>query len=372
MISIIIPVYREVENIPCIAEQINHVLSTSNINYEIIFVDDNSCDGTDQACEKLKKALPVRLITRTKDKGLSQAVIEGFFHARGNIFIVMDCDLSHPPSSIVDMVEILKAKGADLVIGSRYVTGGSIDKTWSLFRHFNSKAATLLALPLVKINDPMSGFFALRAENLPDIKALSPVGYKINLELIVKGKFKHIIELPIHFSERIYGKSKMGFKEQFLYLRHLISLYHHSYPIFIKFFLFSSVGATGFLIDVNLYLLFQKVFSMEHIIARALSFWPAVSWNWLLNRTVTFKDRAKKPKLSQWLKFCISSAVGFSVNWGVYYLLTENIVFFQKNLMAAFITGVLSAALFNYLLSYYYIFSFFKTRFSAVSTQTKK
>jgi len=248
LISIIIPVYKEVENIFHVSHKINEVLDNARIEYEIIFVDDNSCDGTSQLCQKLSKQLPVKLIIRKQDKSLSYSVIEGLGHAQGDILVVMDADLSHPPSAILEMKNLLESKKADLVVGSRYVKGGSIDKEWSLCRHLNSYIATVLALPLAKIKDPMSGFFALRCNDLPDIKILSPIGYKICLEIIVKGKFKRIKEVPIHFSDRKFGESKLRFEEQLFYLVHVFCLYQFLYPKIIKFVLFTAAGFTGFLV----------------------------------------------------------------------------------------------------------------------------
>lgn len=248
MISIIIPVYKEVENIFHVSRKIHEVLGNARIEYEIIFVDDNSCDGTSQLCQKLSKQLPVKLIIRKQDKSLSYSVIEGLAHAQGDILVVMDADLSHPPSAILEMKNLLESKKADFVVGSRYVKGGSIDKRWSLFRYVNSYMATVLALPLAKIKDPMSGFFALRCNDLPDMEILSPIGYKICLEIIVKGKFKKIKEVPIHFSDRKFGESKLGFEEQLSYLVHVFCLYQFLYPKTTKFILFTAVGFSGFLV----------------------------------------------------------------------------------------------------------------------------
>ncbi len=356
LISIVIPVYKEAENISHTTVKIDEVLKTANITYEIIFVDDNSCDGTVEICRDLSKKYNIKLIVRTKDKGLANSVIEGLDNAGGDILVVMDADLSHPPSAIVKMKSILENGMADFVVGSRYAKGGSVDEQWSLFRRFNSFAATLPALLLVKIKDPMSGFFALRRENLPDLSSLSPIGYKIGLEIMVKGGFKTITEVGIHFSDRQYGQSKLNFKEQLSYLVHIIRLYQFSFPSVLKFFLFAIVGFSGFLIDISFYFGLQKIFNAPHVLARAVSFWPAVTWNWAMHRRITFNERPKTARHFQWMKFSLSSLISFILNWGVYTILSKKILFFQTHLFFAFITGIASAAAFNFAFSNYFVF----------------
>jgi dolichol-phosphate mannosyltransferase len=151
----------------------------------------------------------------------------------------MDADLSHPPSAIPEMVGLLTSKAADFTIGSRYTKGGTIDQSWSFFRRLNSILATLPAFFLTRIKDPMSGFFACRKKELPDFKLLDPIGYKIGLEILVKGSFNQVKEIPIHFSDRQFGQSKLSLKEQFKYLVHLLRLYQFSHPKSTKLVLYA-------------------------------------------------------------------------------------------------------------------------------------
>ncbi len=226
LVSIVIPVYREVENIKHVVQSIYKSL-VGIIDYEIIFVDDNSADGSLQECLELSKMHPVQMIVRTDKRGLSSAVIDGINLAKGEYIVVMDGDLSHPASSIPSMVKKLSSNEADFVLGSRYVSGGNIDKNWSIFRYLSSRLATLLALPLVSVRDPMSGFFSFKRESMIDSNLLSPIGYKIGLEIMIKYNFKKIIEEPIVFTDRVYGESKFGLREQMNYLRHILRLYKY-------------------------------------------------------------------------------------------------------------------------------------------------
>jgi len=340
-VSVVIPTYKEVKNIPLIAKAINEVMSARKIDYEIIFVDDNSDDGSEAAVEDLALTIPVRIIVRKDERGLSTAVIHGIEQAVGEFVVVMDADLSHPADRLPEMISKLESGTNDFVVGSRYTKGGSLDKSWGFFRRFNSLVATWLALPLARISDPMSGFFALRRSTMPKSYRLSPIGYKIGLELLVKGEFKNPGEVAIHFMDRQFGESKLSWQEQIKYLRHLRRLYQYRYPFFSEFLQFSFVGATGFLIDLSLYLLFQSLFGIQHIFARGLSFWGAASWNWMWNRLLTFSNRKKTRKRIQWPAFVLTSLVGFIFNWGTYVVLTKYVPYFQSHYIAALMAGVL-------------------------------
>jgi dolichol-phosphate mannosyltransferase len=167
----------------------------------------------------------VRIVVRKGERGLATAVIHGIEASSGDIVVVMDADLSHPPSAIPTMLERLRRGDSDFVLGSRYVEGGSIHDDWSLFRRLNSVIPSLLARPLCPLKDPMSGFFAFRRADMPDAARLSPVGYKIALEIYVKGYFNNPSEVPIHFADRQHGESKLSLKEQLNFIRHLGRLY---------------------------------------------------------------------------------------------------------------------------------------------------
>jgi len=266
MISIIIPVYKEAQNISAISAAVNNVLSNAGFKHEIIIVDDNSCDGTEKLCASLMKTLPLKLIIRKKNKGLSASVIKGINNAAYDIIVVMDADHSHPPSALPQMINTLLKNKADFVIGSRYIKGGTIDKNWSAFRKLTSKTAALLVKPITKIKDPMSGYFCFYKKDMPNKKILNPIGYKICLEIITKGNFTNIKEIPIHFTDRSKGKSKFGLKEQFNFILHLIRLYIFLYPKPAQFITFAAIGATGFLLDLSVYAGLQKLLNIIAII----------------------------------------------------------------------------------------------------------
>ena len=348
-LSVVIPTFREVRNLEAVAQSIEAALHDRRWAYEIIFVDDASQDGSEALAAKLADKLPVRMIVRHGEKGLSTAVLRGIHEARGEFVVVMDADLSHPAERIPDMLALLENGTRDFVVGSRYVTGGSLDPSWTWLRLLNSKVATWLALPLARIHDPMSGFFALRRADMPEAHLLSPIGYKIGLELLVKGGFKNPGEVPIHFADRVHGESKLTWKEQVRYLRHLRRLYQFRFPFLAEFTQFGIVGGSGFAVDVALYLGLQALTGMGHFAARALSFWGAASWNWAWNRVLTFSNRQKTAMLVQWPSFLLTSLLGFATNVGSYYVLTHYVPYFEAHKILALVVGVLLGFGFNFL-----------------------
>lgn len=229
-VSIVVPTYKEAANLRSLTERIAAAMGPTAKAYEIVIVDDDSRDGTiDAVAELARGGLPVRLITRTTERGLSSAVVEGFRQARGDLFVCMDADLSHPPEALPRLVEAIERDGAEFVIGSRYVEGGGTEADWGAFRWLNSKVATLMARPFTTALDPMAGFFALPRAVFERADALSPIGYKIGLELIVKCDCKDVREVPIQFADRKVGESKLSFKEQLNYLKHLQRLADYEY-----------------------------------------------------------------------------------------------------------------------------------------------
>ena len=348
------PTFREAANIPRLAERIHAALSETPITWELLLVDDNSEDGSEAVVAQLAHRLPVRMVTRRQPpRDLSLSVIEGIRLCRFDRLVVMDADLSHPPERIADLLAALDAD-CDMVVGSRYAPGGVIDQTWSRWRMLNSRLATSLALPLVSCSDPMAGFFATDRRALPDLQTLQPIGYKIALELMVRGKLR-VKELPIDFRDRSLGSSKMNWRQQLNFMRHLYRLYRYKFGGPARLLCFVLVGTSGLVIDVAVYLGLQWI-GLEHRLARFLSFWPAVTWNWRLNRSFTFGERHREPHVRQWGKFVASSLVGFSVNVGGYAILTSLVDFFASHRLLALLLGVVLATLVNFLLANFFVY----------------
>jgi dolichol-phosphate mannosyltransferase len=217
-LTVVVPTYNESQNLPELVARILSAVPSA----EIVVIDDNSPDGTAEVAAALGRTLPVRMVCRTSERGLSTAVLRGFEEARTDVCVVLDADLSHPPEAIPKLVEALE-NGAEVAVGSRYVKGGSID-AWPLWRRICSGSGTLLARPLTSVRDPMSGFFATR-KSLVEGAALQPRGFKILLELLARTGTKKVAEIPIRFEDRAAGASKFGAKERREFLKQVCSLY---------------------------------------------------------------------------------------------------------------------------------------------------
>ncbi len=207
-VSIIVPTLNESENVgPLVAK----ILETAIPLHEILFVDGNSTDSTAAVIQSLSSHRPTRLIVQAADApGLAAAIMTGVSAAQGDVVVVMDSDLSHPPERIKDLLDPILAGTADLVIGSRYVPGGSTPG-WPLWRRIMSRTASILAYPLTGVRDSMCGFFAISRSQL--LKIAPPTsGFKILFETIVHGGSNlRVKEIPISFRDRAHGRSKMSF-----------------------------------------------------------------------------------------------------------------------------------------------------------------
>ncbi len=220
MLSIIIPTYNEADSLPLLCEQLAATLQPDT--YELLVIDDDSPDQTWRIAEELKAQYPLRVLRRENTRGLSSAVVDGFRLAEGELIAVIDADLSHPPELLPSLLEQMK-DNIDLVIASRLVDGGGVDH-WPWYRRLLSWGGRMLARPLTEVKDIMSGYFLVRREVIQNA-TLVPRGYKILLEILVKGNIGQLVEVPYRFKSRELGASKMTLETHLSYLRQLAHLY---------------------------------------------------------------------------------------------------------------------------------------------------
>jgi len=222
MISIIVPTYNEAKNITDLVVRIKNSLPGK---YEIIVVDDGSPDGTGRVAEDLAREYPIKVIHREGKMGLASAVLDGFKIASGDLLGVIDSDLSHPPEIIPLLLKEMEKQNADIIIASRFAKGGGTDN-WPKIRLFATNVAMLSVRLLTSVKDPMSGFFIFKKSVIEDTK-LIPRGFKILLEILVKGHYTKAIEFPFVFKDRIHGKSKIDLKVYTEFTAQLIDLYFY-------------------------------------------------------------------------------------------------------------------------------------------------
>ena len=223
-LALVIPTLCEAGNIGGLLDHVRSVLDPLEIPYEILVVDDDSRDGTGEVVSAIALEDPrVRLLVRKGERGLSGAVLYGWQRTDAAILGVMDADLQHPP----ELLPQLLSAGRDLVIGSRYTPGGGLGE-WNPARKFISAAAVWVTWPIqragIRAKDPMSGFFLVRRHCLEQVM-FQPTGFKLLLDVLVRGRIQSIEEVPFIFGQRYRGASKANFKVAWEYARLLARLY---------------------------------------------------------------------------------------------------------------------------------------------------
>jgi dolichol-phosphate mannosyltransferase len=223
--TVVIPTLNEAETIAKMIINIDAILKKESLNGQILVVDDNSTDNTIFIVNDIKLTHPnVNILVRRSNHGLSHSLIDGFNAAGKNsdIFIKIDADGQHPVEKIPELFRKIR-DGNDIVIGSRYIKGGGI-KNWSFLRRVISWGATGMArLFFPQITDPVSGFFAVRKDVVQNAP-LKPKGYKILLEILMKGNWNTVAEIPFIFGPRESGESKLKRQIIIEYLEQLLDL----------------------------------------------------------------------------------------------------------------------------------------------------
>jgi dolichol-phosphate mannosyltransferase len=321
-LSLILPTFNESGNISEIVRILSDLLDPAWAGrYELIVVDDNSPDRTWKIALELTNQYPqLKVLHRETEKGLSTAVIRGWQVAQGEILGVIDADLQHPPEILLQLLAEME-RGADLAIASRHVEGGGVSE-WSMIRRFLSRGAQMLGLVILpevinRLSDPMSGFFMVRRSAIAGV-TLSPVGYKILIEVAARGKIRWIGEVGYVFRERQTGESKVTWKQYLEYLQHLIRLRLSLSSRFIQFCL---VGLTGLVVDMGfLFLLSDPTMlawplTRSKIIASELAIINNFLWNdlWTFG-DITRRQPSKKQQLKRFIKFNLICLAGLVLN----------------------------------------------------------
>ena len=223
LLSIVVPTYNERERLPDLVSAIFAAYRADGLDGELIIVDDNSPDGTGTLADELASRHRIRVIHRAGKLGLGTAVIEGFTASAAPIVGVIDADLSHPPHLLPRMRALMQQTRADVVVASRYIPGGGT-RGWPLVRLLMSRLACVMARGLTPVRDATSGFFLIRRDLARGVR-ISAGGFKICLELLVRGQPGSVVEVPYTFEGRTAGESKMNWKEAAGYLVQLRDLH---------------------------------------------------------------------------------------------------------------------------------------------------
>jgi dolichol-phosphate mannosyltransferase len=323
-LSIVLPTFNEAANIVAVLEQLMaHLDSVPGLHYEIIVVDDDSPDRTWEKAGQVGEIFPqVLVVRRQTERGLSTAVIRGWQVARGRVLGVMDADLQHPPE-VTEKLWSEITRGADLAIASRHVEGGGVSD-WSLARRIISRCAQLIGLAILpevtaRVSDPMSGYFMISRAAIAG-RQLNPLGYKILIEVLSRGKVRWISEVPYVFRERVEGSSKVTNRIYLEYFQHLLRIRLYLLKSS-SFFRFCVVGMSGVAIDMALLYLLSDPSTLHWGLTRSkiLASEAALINNFIWNDLWTFAEISRHQnqwgqRLKRFLKFNAICAFGLLLN----------------------------------------------------------
>ena len=310
-VSVVLPTYNESASLPVLVPRIVAALANAQLRGEIVVVDDASPDRTADVAEELARRFPVRVLERKHERGLGTAVIAGFKMSRAEVCVVMDADGSHPIDALPEMVRLILADKAEIVVGSRHVEGGG-STDWPLFSQLKSRFAASLAIGLSGMTDPTTGYMAVR-RTLLDKLALDPVGWKIVLETVVKAHPARLAEVPIVFADRELGESKQSLRVLEQYLVHLYKLYQFRFPTFVELLKFCVVGFLGLLVDLAIVFGLKQSYEVDTRLCQVFGFSAAVTFNYAINRRYSFAHAREAPLLRSYVAYVGANLVGLTV-----------------------------------------------------------
>lgn len=320
VLSVVIPTYNERGNVAELIRRLDKTLV--GVSWEAIFVDDNSPDGTADALKTISKKDPrVRCLRRVGRRGLAGACIEGMLSSSATYLAVMDADLQHDETVLPAMLAKLQSGDFDLVAATRYVEGGD-SSSFSAARSKISRTATKITQRLLgtQLSDPMSGFFMMRRASFDEMAPrLSPVGFKILLDIATASESLRVAEQPFTFGTRFDGESKFNVTIGLEFLGLVLSKLTNGH-LDPRFIFFAIVGATG--IAVNLLVLNLALVAYPHAsfeFAKSLGTAFAMTSNFVLNNSVTYRDRRLKglALLRGFIGFCVFGAIGAFTDIGL-------------------------------------------------------
>jgi len=347
-VSVILPVYQEVLNLEVLIPEIDRILVAAEISYELIIVDDNSGDGTEELVERLSRKYPLNLVVREiEPRSLEQSVLKGLSLAKNQTSVVMDADFSHPPESLPDIILPVVKGEADIVVGSRYMAGGRVEN-WSFSRRVSSRFSGLLAKGFSGLSDPTSGFMAVRSSLVEDL-IVDPKSWKVVLEFVTRLDGR-VTEVPIVFRDRKFGESKLSGSVKLDYLRHLWGLYELKLPTVMELVKFCVVGLFGLTVDTTVLIALVEGFGVGYLKAAAGAFAVAVTCNYFLNRFWTFRKEDLSYLISSFASYVGVCGFGLLVRLVVMHLLLSSVLDAGDKfyLLASFL-GVATATIFNFI-----------------------
>ncbi len=351
-LAVVIPTFNEKSNVATLIAKLDQALV--GLNWEAIFVDDDSPDGTADAAREIARLdKRVRVIQRIGRRGLSSACIEGMCATAAPVVAVIDGDLQHDETLLPKMLDLLKDDDTDVVIGSRFVSGGGTGE-WDSDRVAKSALATKLSRRVLKcdLNDPMSGFFMIRTDIVRHLSpSLSAIGFKILLDLLTASPTPlRFVEVPYTFRCRTEGESKL---DHVVAMEYLIAIYDRMFGrvVPVRFAMFSAIGVFGVGIHMAVLTALFVGFGTHFLVGEIVATLAALTFNFFLNNALTYRDRRLKgwrQLVDGWVSFAVICSVGAVANVGIAAFLYE---MRDGAWAASALIGVLVGAVWNYALS---------------------
>ena len=347
-LTVVVPTFNEAANVAAVVEAVDRALA--GVDWELMFVDDDSPDGTAERVRAIAQAdRRVRCVQRVGRRGLSSACVEGMLASSAPCLAVMDGDLQHDPALLRPMLDTLRGGQTDIVVGSRHVAGGGVGD-FSAQRQGISRLATRLSRTVLKadLTDPMSGFFMLTRPALMGCLrgGVSGIGYKILVDLFASApRPLRFVELPYTFRSRQAGESKLDSKVVWDYLMLLADKLVGRY-VPVRFLAFSAVGGLGVGVHlVTLALVFRGL-GVDFVSAQVIATLVAMTFNYVVNNSLTYRDRRRRGWrfLTGWLSFALACSVGAFANVGIAAWLFQRQTFW----VVSALSGVLVGAVWNY------------------------
>jgi dolichol-phosphate mannosyltransferase len=349
-LSIIVPTFNERVNVTKLFEKLQDALT--GIDWEVIFVDDNSPDGTSDVVRGLAgQDARVRCLRRIGRRGLSGACIEGILASSAPFVAVMDADLQHDETQLPKMLALLQDGQTELAVGSRYVEGGNAD-SFNKQRAGASALATEISKRLlrVSVSDPMSGFFMMRRDRFEQLAPqLSTQGFKILLDIIATAQGNlRTVEIPYRFGSRLHGESKLDSMVALDFLGLVLAKLTND-AVSLRFLLFALVGSTGLAVHLATLFVALKLFNLPFAEAQACGAFLAMTTNFILNNFLTYRDQRLKgfAILRGLLAFYFVCSVGLLANVGVAFSIYDH----EPIWWVAGAAGALMGVVWNYAMS---------------------
>jgi dolichol-phosphate mannosyltransferase len=350
-LAVIVPTFNEQANVEEVVCRVAAALE--GVAWELIFVDDDSPDGTAALVRRLSRRDPrVRVLRRVRRRGLSSACVEGMLASSAPFLAVMDADLQHDERILPQMLAAVRDGGLDVAVGSRHVAGGSMGG-WSRDRRIVSRAATGLSRLVLKaeLHDPMSGFFLLRRELLDEVVYdLSGIGFKILVDIFASAKRPlRFREIPYGFRARHAGESKLDGVVAWEYLMMLLDKSLGRY-IPVRFIPFALIGGVGVFVHMAVLWLVFLVLGRSFFAGQTAATLVAMTTNFLMNNLFTYRDRRLRGRdlIRGWASFTLACSVGAVANVGIATYLFESRWLGDLGWVLSATAGIVVGAVWNY------------------------